>query len=572
MAAPSPTYTAVSTIRWRWPRTADPPRKWRREKTAIEEGWDWDQENHDKNVLPGYVNSIGRDSVHSNTLESDIEALSAEEQEDVDGDGGGVDVSEESLELMWSPVSSSHPDQWPKWGDRQRHQGQSQHHSTQHRPQQQHSHMAGVPAGSTTDVQNNEPSSASAPVSRWSPTEVAAATAGTAATPVPCSVPAAGEGEEGALGERVSAAGDTRHRREVEGDAAWDFFHWSGADDGGDEASTQNEGVPQVHDDGAVEASFYAQQHDSPEDGRARLRHTSEGRPVERQAKRGTNDGLTRGNKKATLTTTGQAGEEEKAEAASPQLPPMARPAVPVPTCLGSDGALASKVLERPWGSLALEALQLTATPRSSGGAAEEDGDVSEVIADEAQTMAMWGCALGKRRKLPDKAKLEWRDIVIALNYQGHLWRLYRAYRQLNPDEKYPMPLAHFHGPTFHAIAQDCRRQMMQMGARIIEDQSQHSGSSIGVPVGAPVVPVMNELRGEEHTVGEGSLRHMGTGRARVTGSAQTAKAHEHSQQRPDGVLEPSTQTASIGPINSKLLDVSETLAESEGGVWWCLL
>lgn len=64
--------------------------------------------------------------------------------------------------------------------------------------------------------------------------------------------------------------------------------------------------------------------------------------------------------------------------------------------------------------------------------------------------------------------KLTWRDIAIALNYQGHLWRLYRDYRYKNPHLNAPMPCAHFHGPTFHAAARDFRRYAK---ARVLENR-----------------------------------------------------------------------------------------------------
>lgn len=528
-------------------------------KTSIEEGWDWEQTEHDKDVLPGYASSIGRNYVHSNTLDSDIDTSPADEQESRDGDGGVVDVYEESRELMWSSLSS-HPNDWPKWGDRQRYPSRSQHQSTQLPQHQQHSHMAHVPVGSTSDFSNNKLSSVSAPVSRRSATgasfasaEGVATTTARTATPDPCSVAAEDRGEEDTLGEQVNTTGDRRHGGS-EQDVAWEFFHWSGVEGN---TSERKERVAQINDDSAVEAALYGQKNDSPVDGRVRPRNTRE-YPVERQSQRGTADGFMGRDRKVTSMTIGHASKQED----------EATPVVPVPMCLGSNRAFVSKVLGRPWGNLALEALQLTAIPRSSDSAAEEDGDVNAIFADEAQTMALWGCALGKRKKSLDNTKLEWRDIVIALNYQGHLWRLYRAYRLLNPDEDYPMPLAHFHGPTFHAIAQDCRRKMMQRGPRIIEEKSQQTGSSIEVSEGAPVVPLLrNKLRGEEYTViGAGSTRYMQTGRARDRDGAQVTKAHQYPQQRLDGVLELSTKTVAVGSINTKLLDVLESLAESESG------
>lgn len=73
--------------------------------------------------------------------------------------------------------------------------------------------------------------------------------------------------------------------------------------------------------------------------------------------------------------------------------------------------------------------------------------------------------------------QLAWRDIVIALNYQGHLWRLYREYRSENPSSKAPMPCAHFHGPTFHAAARDFRR-FAESRARAVEQRREESDSS----------------------------------------------------------------------------------------------
>lgn len=73
-----------------------------------------------------------------------------------------------------------------------------------------------------------------------------------------------------------------------------------------------------------------------------------------------------------------------------------------IPACLG-DARLAEKVMDRPWGALALQALQLTAETAAIRGDADADSDLAM---DEAQTLAIWGCALGKRAALPEEAEV----------------------------------------------------------------------------------------------------------------------------------------------------------------------
>lgn len=60
---------------------------------------------------------------------------------------------------------------------------------------------------------------------------------------------------------------------------------------------------------------------------------------------------------------------------------------------------------------------------------------------------------------------MKWDDVLLAIRYQGHLVDVYRA---LNIDAasspvldessaSLPMPMDHFHGPTFHALLHDYR-------------------------------------------------------------------------------------------------------------------
>lgn len=60
---------------------------------------------------------------------------------------------------------------------------------------------------------------------------------------------------------------------------------------------------------------------------------------------------------------------------------------------------LVARILERPWGNVVLEAIRATVAP-------QESEDETWVEADEAQTVALVWCALGKRKRLDDDAKV----------------------------------------------------------------------------------------------------------------------------------------------------------------------